>query len=128
MKGVSASLNRLVAFASVIDAKSCSIMAVEDGLLVLAITRNVPGTVACRLSAVITTSEGGLYSLVMVLASNHNPNLPDQAAITYEGRIVTSIETVALYPTAAASCCAMATRRSRWCMLGPTQRGLTQGA
>ena len=54
------SLNRLAALASVIDAKSCSIMAVKDGLLVLAITRKVPGTVACRLSAVITTSDGGL--------------------------------------------------------------------
>ena len=116
MKGVSASLNRLVAFASVMDAKSCSIMAVEDGLLVLAITRKVPGTVACRLSAVITTSEGGLYRLVMVLTSNHR-TLPDQLASTDEGRIDTSIETVASYPTAAASCCAMATRRSRWCML-----------
>ena len=114
------SLNKLAAFASVIDAKSCSIMAVEDGLLVLAITRKVPGTVACRLSAVITTSEGGLYRLVMVLTSNHR-TLPDQLAITEEGRIDTSIETVASYPTAAASCCAMATRRSRWCMLRPTQ-------
>ena len=80
----------------VIDAKSCSIMAAEDGLLVLAITRKVPGTVACRLSAVITTSEGGLYSLVMVLTSNHR-TLPDQLAITDEGRIDTSIETVAAY-------------------------------
>ena len=113
------SLNKLAAFASVIDAKSCSIMAVEDGLLVLAITRKVPGTVACRLSAVITTSEGGLYSLVMVLTSNHRTLA--QLAITYEGLTVMSIETVASYPTAAASCCAMATRRSRWCMLRPTQ-------
>ena len=117
------SLNRLAAFASVIDAKSCSIMAVEDGLLVLAITRKVPGTVACRLSAVITTSEGGLYSLVMVLTSNHRTLA--QFAITYEGLTVMSIETVASYPTAAASCCAMATRRSRWCML-PTQRARTE--
>ena len=118
------SLNRLAALASVIDAKSCSIMAVEDGLLVLAITRKVPGTVACRLSAVITTSEGGLYSLVMVLTSNHRTFA--QPNITYEGRIVTSIETVALYPTAAASCCAMATRRSRWCILAHATR--THGA
>ena len=119
------SLNKLAAFASVIDAKSCSIMAVEDGLLVLAITRKVPGTVACRLSAVITTSEGGLYSLVMVLTSNHR-TLPDQLAITDEGLTVMSIETVASYPTAAASCCAMATRRSRWCMLAHATR--THGA
>ena len=118
------SLNRLVAFASVVDANSCSIMAAEDGLLVLAITRKVPGTVACRLSAVITTSEGGLYSLVMVLTSNHRTLA--QFAITLEGLTVMSIETVASYPTAAASCCAMATRRSRWCMLAHATR--THGA
>ena len=38
----------------------CSRTAVEDGLAVLAINWMVPGSVACRLMAVMSTSLGGL--------------------------------------------------------------------
>ena len=55
-----APLMMLVAISTVVDEKFCWIMAVEDGLVVLAISRKVPGTVACRFSTVIITSSGGL--------------------------------------------------------------------
>ena len=40
--------------------KFCRMMAVEDGLAVLALSLRAPGTIACRLLHVIDTSSGGL--------------------------------------------------------------------
>ena len=40
--------------------KFCAMMAVEDALVVLAISRITPGAVSCRFTLVISTSSGGL--------------------------------------------------------------------
>ena len=47
-------------FSTVRSENFCSRTAVEDGLAVLAINWTMPGSVACRLMAVMSTSLGGL--------------------------------------------------------------------
>ena len=44
--------------------KFCATTAVEDALMVLAITRRTPGAVSCRFMVVMSTSSSGLSSAV----------------------------------------------------------------
>ena len=60
LTNATAPLMTLVAISTDVVEKFCWIWAVEDGLVVLAISWKVPGTVACRLSIESTTSSGGL--------------------------------------------------------------------
>ena len=53
-------LKMVLIFSTVRSENFCSRTAVEDELAVLAINWTVPGSVACRLMAVMSTSLGGL--------------------------------------------------------------------
>ena len=89
--------------------KLCARMAVEDALVVLAISRITPGAVSCRFTLVMSTSSGGLRVAVTASATlTENLRMAVTASPTKSwceflsrmnaGEIVTSIETVALYP------------------------------
>ena len=90
----------------------CTKMAVEDALVVLAISWTTPGAVSCRFTLVMVTSSGGLRLVVTASASvaksSSSGKTPESLARITAGKTVTSIETVALYPSA---CCCMAARR-----------------
>ena len=76
--------------------KFCAMTAVEDALMVLAISRTTPGAVSCKLMVVMSTSSGGLSSAVTA-----SPTLAISSSIASPrisaGNIVMSIETVAKY-------------------------------
>ena len=56
--------------------KICTRMAVEDALVVLAISWKTPGTVSCRFTPVMFTSSGGLSLSVIALPSVTKPSGP----------------------------------------------------
>ena len=74
--------------------KFCAMMAVEDALMVLAISRSTPGAVSCRLTVVMSTSSGGLNSAVTASAIR-TISSSIASSRTSAGDIVMSIETVA---------------------------------
>ena len=91
--------------------KLCARMAVEDALVVLAISRITPGAVSCRFTLVMSTSSGGLrvavtasatltenLRMAAVTASSPTKSWCEFLSRMNAGEIVTSIETVALYP------------------------------
>ena len=75
--------------------KFCAMMAVEDALMVLAISRSTPGAVSCRLTVVISTSSGRPNSAVTASAIRNISSSIACASRTGAGYIVMSIETVA---------------------------------
>ena len=87
------SLRITVATYSMVSAeKFFAMTAVENALMVLAISRKTPGAVLCRLTVVIFTSSGGLSSAVTPASiSARSSCLPS----TNAGDIVISIDTVA---------------------------------
>ena len=91
--------------------KICCRVAVENSLMVLAISWMVPSAVSCRL-AVMFTSLGRLKRAATVSASLTKPSGGiwgrTKAGGSTPKATVTSTETVALYPSA---CCCMAARR-----------------
>ena len=100
--------------------KFCARMAVEDGLVVLAISRITPGAVSCRFTLVMSTSSGGLRMPVTASAMTNQAWSPTKNSEFLSrlapGKIVTSIETVALYPIPVTPCMA-ARRRGRKCIV-----------
>ena len=89
--------------------KSCAMMAVEDALMVRAISRITPGIVACRLTLVMSTSSGGLRCAVTAAVTWANSACPITVILKIkDGESVASMETVALYPI---SCGCTAARR-----------------
>ena len=56
--------------------KLCTKMAVEDALVVLAISWKTPGTVSCRFTPVMFTSSGGLSLSVIASPSVTKPSGP----------------------------------------------------
>ena len=90
------SLRMTLATYSVVNAeKFCAMTAVEDALMVLAISRSTPGAVSCRLTVVISTSSGRPNSAVTASAIRNISSSIACASRTGAGYIVMSIETVA---------------------------------
>ena len=75
--------------------KFFAMMAVEDALMVLAISRSTPGAVSCRLTIVMSTSSGRPNSAVTASAIRNILSFNAFASRTGAGSIVMSIETVA---------------------------------
>ena len=74
--------------------KFCAMTAVEDALMVLAISRTTPCAVSCKLMVVMSTSSGGLSSAVTA-SSILAISSAAASSRTSAGSIVMSIETVA---------------------------------
>ena len=77
--------------------KFFAMMAVEDALMVLAISRSTPGAVSCRLTVVMSTSSGGPNSAVTASATRNisSSKYELKSSRTSAGYIVMSIKTVA---------------------------------